>query len=169
MKSYKFSLRDIPKRKILDDYSKKIPTLNIDAVESCIILLRTASDISKIFDEHFSKHEISEGKFTILMLLYREKNYQASPLCLSKKAEVTKATMTGLIAGLEKQGFIEKIPNPCDQRSYLVKLNQKGITILENILPIHYKLIAELMAPLNNDQLQELTLLLNLLSKDFHR
>lgn len=166
MKNYKFSLRDMPKRRILDNYSKKIPTLNIDAVESCIILLRTASDISKIFDKHFYKYEISEGKFTILMLLYREKNYQASPILLSKKAEVTKATMTGLIVGLEKQGFIEKIPNPCDKRSYLVELSQKGIDMLEKILPIHYELIAKLMSPLNNKQLQEFTSLLNLLSKN---
>lgn len=71
-----------------------------------------------------------------------------------------------MIVGLEKQGFIKKIPNPCDKRSYLVQLSQEGIDMLEKILPIHYKLIAKLMSPLNNKQLQEFTSLLNLLSKD---
>ena len=148
------------------NYSSRFPGINIDAVEGCIALLRTASDISKILDEHFSKYDISEGKFTILMLLYRQSDYQLSPISLSKKAEVTKGTMTGLIAGLENQGFIEKIPNPCDQRGYLVRLSSKGLCILEEILPIHYTLIAKLMSGLEDGQLKELTSLLNLLSKN---
>ncbi|KEI99981.1 MarR family transcriptional regulator [Clostridium botulinum A2B3 87] len=166
MESFKFSLRDIPKREILNEYSSRFPGINVDAVESCIALLRTASDISKILDKHFSKYGISEGKFTILMLLYRQSDYQLSPISLSKKAEVTKGTMTGLIAGLENQGFIEKISNPCDKRGYLVRLSSKGLRILEEILPVHYTLIAKLMAGLEDGQLKELTTLLNLLSKN---
>lgn len=165
MKGFKFSLRDIPKREILNDYSSRFSGIDISAVEGCIALLRTASDISKILDEHFSKYGISEGKFTILMLLYRQSDYQLSPISLSKKAEVTKGTMTGLIVGLENQGFIEKIPNPCDQRSYLVRLSSKGLRILEEIFPVHYFLIAKLMSGLEDGQLKELTSLLNLLSK----
>jgi len=163
---FKFSLRDIPKRELLNEFSSRISEINVNAVESCIALLRTASDISKMLDEHFSKYGISEGKFTVLMLLYRQSDYQLSPISLSQKAEVTKGTMTGLIAGLEKQGFIEKIPNSCDQRSYLVRLSSKGLCMLEEILPIHYTLIAKLMSGLENDQLKELTSLLNFLSKN---
>lgn len=166
MENFKFSLRDIPQREILNDYSSRFPGINIDTVEGCIALLRTASDISKILDEHFSKYGISEGKFTILMLLYRQNDYQLSPISLSKKAEVTKGTMTGLIVGLENQDFIEKIPNPCDKRGYLVGLSSKGLHILEEILPIHYTLIAKLMSGLEHGQLKELTSLLNLLSNN---
>lgn len=166
MEGFKFSLRDIPKRELLYELSNRFLDINVDAVESCIALLRTASDISKILDEHFSKYGISEGKFTVLMLLYRQSDYQLSPISLSQKAEVTKGTMTGLIAGLENQGLIEKIPNPDDQRSYLVRLSSKGLCILEEILPIHYTLIAKLMSGLENDQLKELTYLLDLLLKN---
>ncbi|MBU3201138.1 MarR family transcriptional regulator [Clostridium estertheticum] len=168
MESFKFSLRDVPKREILKDYSSRFPGINIGAVESCISLLRTASDISKILDEHFSKYDISEGKFTILMLLYRQNDYQLSPISLSKKAEVTKGTMTKLIGGLKNQGFIEKIPNSCDKRGYLVRLSSKGLRILEEILPIHYTLIAKIMSGLEDAQLKELTSLLNLLPNNLY-
>lgn len=166
MKGFKFSLRDIPKREIFNEYSSRFPGINADAVETCITLLRTASDISKILDEHFFKYDISEGKFTILMLLYRQSDYQLTPISLSQKAEVTKGTMTGLITGLQNQGFIEKIPNPCDQRGYFVRLSSKGLCLLEEILPIHYTLIAKLMSGLEDGQLKELTSLLNFLSKN---
>lgn len=166
MEGFKFSLRDMPKRELLNEYSKRFPSINIDAVESCLALLRTASDISEVLNDHFSKHDISEGKFTILMLLYRQSDHQSSPIMLSKKAEVSKGTITGLLAGLENQDFIEKIPNPDDQRGYLVRLSSKGLSLLEEILPIHYTLIAKLMSGLEVDQLKKLTSLLNILSNN---
>ncbi|WP_455539683.1 MarR family winged helix-turn-helix transcriptional regulator [Terrisporobacter sp.] len=166
MEGFRFSLRDMPKRELLNEYSKKFPEINVYAVESCIALLRTASDISQKLDEYFSKYGISEGKFTVLMMLYKNSEHKLSPLALSKQAEVTKSTMTGLLSGLENQGFIEKIPNPSDQRSYLVYLTSKGIDMLEDILPIHYATINALMSGLENEQLKQLNSLLNLLSKN---
>ncbi|PKM89949.1 MAG: MarR family transcriptional regulator [Firmicutes bacterium HGW-Firmicutes-10] len=165
MEGFNLSLRDIPKREILNDYSSRFLDINISAVESCIALLKTATDISKILDGNFSKYSISEGKFTILMLLYRQSDHQLTPISLSKMAEVTKGTITGLISGLENQGFIEKIPNPSDQRGYLVHLSSKGLCFLEEILPVHYTLIAKLMTGLEEGQLKDLTTLLNFLSK----
>jgi DNA-binding MarR family transcriptional regulator len=76
--------------------------------------------------------------------------------------------MTKLIGGLKNQGFIEKIPNSCDKRGYLVRLSSKGLRILEEILPIHYTLIAKLMSGLEDGQLKELTSLLNLLSNNLY-
>ncbi|MCO1604446.1 MarR family winged helix-turn-helix transcriptional regulator [Desulfosporosinus nitroreducens] len=167
MEGFKFSLRDLPQREILNKYSKQFSGLNINAVESCIALLRTASQISEVYDKHFATYGISEGKFTILMLLYRQSDYQLSPVSLSIKAEVSKATMTGLISGLENQGLIEKAPNPNDRRGYLVRLRPKGLDLLERILPVHYSMTAKLMSSLDETQLKELTSLLNILTKNF--
>ncbi|AFM40042.1 transcriptional regulator [Desulfosporosinus acidiphilus SJ4] len=163
MEGFRFSLRDLPQRDILDKFSKRFPNLNKESVESCIALLRTASDISKLFESNFAKHGLSEGRFTILMLLYRQDNHLLSPASLSQKAEVTRATMTGLISGLETQGFIEKVPNPNDQRGYLVHLCQKGLDLLNEILPNHYMLNASIMSGLEQSQLNELMSLLNAL------
>lgn len=165
MDGFKFSLRDMPRQELLNEYAERIPSLKIKAVESCIALLRTVADVSKVLEDHFQEYEISEGKFTILMLLYRQSDYQLSPIELSKKAEVTKGTMTGLIAGLENQGLVEKQTNESDKRSYLVKLSSKGLKLLNDILPEHYKLIGEIMSVLDENQLKEMSSSLNLISK----
>jgi len=165
MDGFKFSLRDMPRQELLNEYAERIPSLKIKAVESCIALLRTVADVSKVLEDHFQEYEISEGKFTILMLLYRQSDYQLSPIELSKKAEVTKGTMTGLIAGLENQGLVEKQTNESDKRSYLVKLSSKGLKLLNDILPEHYKLIGEIMSVLDDNQLKEMSSSLNLISK----
>lgn len=163
MQGFRFSLRDTPQRYILDKYSSRFPSLKKEAVEGCIALLRTASDISKIFDNHYASHGLSEGRFTILMLLYRQDDHMLSPASLSKKADVTRATMTGLISGLETQGYIEKVLNPNDNRGYLVRLSQSGLDLLNKILPAHYMLTAAIMSGLEDSQLKELTTLLNVL------
>ena len=165
MDGFKFSLRDMPRQELLNEYAERIPSLKIKAVESCIALLRTVADVSKVLEDHFQEYEISEGKFTILMLLYRQSDYHLSPIELSKKAEVTKGTMTGLIAGLENQGLVEKQTNESDKRSYLVKLSSKGLKLLNDILPEHYKLIGEIMSVLDDNQLKEMSSSLNLISK----
>lgn len=165
MDGFMFSLRDMPRQELLNEYAERIPSLKIKAVESCIALLRTVADVSKVLEDHFQEYEISEGKFTILMLLYRQSDYQLSPIELSKKAEVTKGTMTGLIAGLENQGLVEKQTNESDKRSYLVKLSSKGLKLLNDILPEHYKLIGEIMSVLDDNQLKEMSSSLNLISK----
>ena len=165
MDGFKFSLRDMPRQELLIEYAERIPSLKMNAVESCIALLRTVADVSKVLEDYFQEHEISEGKFTILMLLYRQRDYQLSPIELSKKAEVTKGTMTGLIAGLENQGLVEKQTNDSDKRSYLVKLSSKGLKLLNDILPEHYKLISEIMSVLDDNQLKEMSSSLNLISK----
>ena len=165
MDGFKFSLRDMPRQELLNEYAERIPSLKIKAVESCIALLRTVADVSKVLEDQFQEYEISEGKFTILMLLYRQSDYQLSPIELSKKAEVTKGTMTGLIAGLENQGLVEKQTNESDKRSYLVKLSSKGLKLLNDILPEHYKLIGEIMSVLDDNQLKEMSSSLNLISK----
>ncbi len=165
MDRFKFSLRDMPRQELLSEYAERIPSLKIKSVENCIALLRTVADISKVLEDHFQEYEISEGKFTILMLLYRQKDYQLSPIELSKKAEVTKGTMTGLIAGLESQGLVEKLTNEKDKRSYLVKLSSKGTKILNDILPEHYKLIGDIMSALDDIQIETMSSSLNLISK----
>jgi len=50
----------------------------------------------------------------------------ATPLELARAFQVAKTTMTHTLAGLEKQGFVELLPNPGDKRSKQVWLTPAG-------------------------------------------
>lgn len=156
-----FSLKEIPQRELLSEYSSKIPELNILKLETFLNLIKTTNEINKLLNENFAKFDLSEGKFSIMMLLYRQKDYKLSPIELSRMAEVTKGTITGLINGLEKQGYIERVSNEKDQRSYYVSLSLQGVEILKELLPKHYLLINDIMSNYKEKELNQLISLIN--------
>ncbi|AET69177.1 transcriptional regulator [Desulfosporosinus orientis DSM 765] len=159
---FEFGLRDLPQKETLEEYSVHFPELQKEAVLAALALLRTAADLSKAFDLHFAAFGITEGRFIILMLLYRESDYTLDFTLLSEKAEITKSTLTGLIDGLEKQGYVERIPHPKDRRKQLLRLSSSGLKLLEEMLPKHYKKTGHLMVGLS---LSEQLDLINLLDK----
>ena len=54
-----------------------------------------------------------------------------TPLQLARAFQVPKTTMTHMIAGLEKLGFISLHANPSDARSKIVQATPHGITFLQ--------------------------------------
>ena len=47
---------------------------------------------------------------------------------LAAQAQVTKQTASLLVAALEREGLVERIPDPADRRARLIRLTQKGLT-----------------------------------------
>jgi DNA-binding MarR family transcriptional regulator len=83
-----------------------------------------------------------------------------TPAELADAAGVTRATMTGLVDTLERDGFVKREPDPADRRTISVRLTPKGEKFLGELLPGHFKLISELMAPLSESERKTLVRLL---------
>lgn len=47
---------------------------------------------------------------------------------LAEQAQVTKQTASLLVAALERQGLLERVPDPDDGRARLIRLTQRGLT-----------------------------------------
>ncbi len=52
---------------------------------------------------------------------------------LSKQLNMTSPTLTGIVDRLEKNGMVERSPNPQDRRSILISLTEKGLGIVPEI------------------------------------
>lgn len=48
---------------------------------------------------------------------------------LASKIGVTTGTLTITVDKLEKKGFVKRVPNPLDRRSYLIALTDKGYKV----------------------------------------
>jgi DNA-binding MarR family transcriptional regulator len=68
--------------------------------------------------------------------------------------------MTGLVDTLERDGYVKREPDPTDRRTISVILTAKGERFLSDFLPGHFKLIAGLMATLNESERKTLVRLL---------
>jgi DNA-binding MarR family transcriptional regulator len=94
------------------------------------------------------------------MALRRHPDGRATPAELAEHLAVTRATVTGLLDGLEEDGLVERSHRTDDRRSVSVTITKKGLGLIEKILPDHYARIAVLMKKLTRQEKKQLTVLL---------
>lgn len=155
-----FLLRDLPRYECLEERARRFPDLDAGAVEATLTLMRVGSDVLDGFASHYVRHGTSQGRFLVLMLLERQPEAPLLPSELADKMGVTRATITGLLDGLERDGLIERRIHAHDRRALTVHLTPKARGWLEAMLPDHYRRIADLMADLNPDERRQLIALL---------
>ncbi len=62
-------LKKLPKFETMRECAQRYPELDPTAVHTSLVLLRVASDLIAAMDGELAGHGISQGRFTILMLL----------------------------------------------------------------------------------------------------
>ena len=145
-------LRDLPKYETLLAYSKRYRNVNPAAVEAFLNLLRVASDVLDATEEYFGEHGTSQGRFTVLCLLNRNPDVPLCPADLADRAGVTRATMTGLLQGLEAEGLLKRTSSTDDKRMFFVELTPKAKRYLDTILPDWFRRVGELMDTLTDKE-----------------
>jgi DNA-binding MarR family transcriptional regulator len=157
-------LKDLPRYECLLEAARNFPDLDPSACEAYLNLLRAGDEAYRQSESFFNDHDISPGRFTVLMLLYdklRGEPLPQTPADLAEKAGVTRATITGLVDTLERDGLVTREHDSADRRMMLVHLTHKGHAALKEILPGHFKHMAALMAPLTEHERKTLVRLLN--------
>jgi DNA-binding MarR family transcriptional regulator len=103
-------------------------------------------------DQYFDSHGTSQGRFTVLCLLNRNPDVPLCPADLAQRSGVTRATMTGLLQGLESEGLIKRTSSQDDKRMFFVELTPKAKRYLDNILPDWFRRVNELMTGLSDKE-----------------
>lgn len=123
--------------------------------------MRVATDLSIALDECLSRHGLLQGRWWVLILLMREENLISTPSALAEKAGVTRATMTGLIDGLERDGLVERLLDSQDRRSVSIRLTTAGQVKLDQVMPDYYGRLRNCMADLDESRREQLHLILD--------
>lgn len=161
-------LKDLPRYECLLECAKRYPDMDPDAASVFMHLLRTADELFEVKSDFMRRHNISNGRFTVLILLSAagsmdgnaEANPPRSPADLAEMAGVTRATMTGLIDTLEKDGLVRREADPADRRAMLVHLTEAGLNFARDILPGYFSRVTAIMAPLGAAEKKNLLQLL---------
>ncbi|HEV7305987.1 MarR family transcriptional regulator [Ensifer sp.] len=124
-------------------------------MRACFELLSLSGAIDRDCAARLAPHRLSEGKFVILFLLSDQPEGLA-PHELADRAGVTRATITGLIDGLERDGFVERRSDRNDRRKLAVLLTASGRKIADSLLLEHSAWIASLFAGFTADEHQTL-------------
>jgi DNA-binding MarR family transcriptional regulator len=156
-------LKDLPRYDCLIQAAERCPTLQPSACDAFLNLLRTGDDVFAVVTRFLARHDISHGRFTVLMLLGQEcspAQFPATPATLAERAGVTRATMTGIIDTLEKDGLVSREPDPKDRRAIHVVLTGEGRAVLEAMLPDYFQFVSDILQPLSETERKQLVRLL---------
>lgn len=83
-----------------------------------------------------------------------------APSAMADRAGVTRGTITGLLDGLERDGFVRRAPDPEDRRALLVHLTEAGKGRVQTLLGEHAQWIDGLFASFSAAERRQLSRLL---------
>jgi MarR family transcriptional repressor of emrRAB len=136
---------------------------DIDALEAIANLKYIAKSLGANFNEELSSHKLSEGKLICLICILIEdiqEQEALSPSDLADRVGVTRATITGLIDGMERDGYIERRRASRDRRAITLHLSEGGRNVLKELLPSYSRMVAAILEPLTTEEKRQLVHLL---------
>lgn len=146
----------MPDKAILEKFASRYPEVDINAVMQFLHLLGVASELSVGLDNFLRRYDLLQGRWWVLILLMREDSFISSPSKLAEQSGVSRATMTGLLDGLAREGLIQRIVDEKDKRQTQIKLTKKGQQKLDEVMPDYYQRLGQLMSVIDKEQGQVL-------------
>jgi DNA-binding MarR family transcriptional regulator len=152
----------IPKFERLRRLAERNPELGLDLpiLEAYVMMIALASEVMGAAGTSLARHGLGEGRFSVLALLLEN---QPEPMSHSELAEiycVTKGSITGLVDGLEHDGYVKREDSGADRRVRSISLTPVGRQLVEQVLPDHFRRIVGLMAGLSPSECKTLVTLL---------
>ncbi|MEN3930313.1 MarR family transcriptional regulator [Microvirga sp. W0021] len=131
-----------------------------DNIRLCFEVLSLASAIDRDCATRLSKYDLSEGRFIVLFLLQKSKN-GLQPFEIAEQAGVTRATVTGLLDGLEKMSLITRTHAGHDRRMVTIHLTPEGWMLANRLFDEHTSWISNLLSSFDEEEKALLSQLLH--------
>jgi DNA-binding MarR family transcriptional regulator len=144
-------------------YRAELPGTDADAIEVFLALLRSVRVHRTAVQRQIETLGLDVGmtgaRYTLLMTLYFSRENLLAQNALSKELNVSRTNITNLIDGLERDGLVERIPNPTDRRVSYARLTQAGYDLCVKLMPVMTTLMQSATRGFNEEeriQLKEL-------------
>ncbi len=133
-----FIFGDLASDILLKEMQHELTENDISGAETWLYLLKTANDMYTSMGRYLAKFNFSQAKLFLLMILYTNQQLREEELTPSELAErtnVTRGTITGLLDGLEREGYVQRRNHPHDRRKLTIYLTEDGRNLLLSIFP----------------------------------
>ena len=127
-----------PKGEVLRKVAERYADVDAEALEIIIRIKQLAVGDECAFQAGLEPYGLSEGRFFVLCCLFSEEivgHKAPSPSEIAEQLGVTRATVTGLLDGLERDGFLERHHDCKDRRALTIHLTEKGRGVMDRFIP----------------------------------
>jgi DNA-binding MarR family transcriptional regulator len=113
--------------------------------ETLLSLVRTSTLMQKLSNRFFSRFDLTDVQFNILMILKDHGDEGLSQQELSEHLVVTKSNVVGLVDRLEKAGYVKRTSHPSDRRFNQIVLAPKGARLEQRVEQSYFKEVDRMM------------------------
>jgi DNA-binding MarR family transcriptional regulator len=124
--------------------------------EALLSLVRTSTLMQKLSNRFFSKFQLTDVQFNILMILKEFGDEGLSQQELSEHLVVGKSNVVGLVDRLEKAGYVRRTSHPSDRRFNQIVLAPKGSKVEQRIEKHYFREVDRMINVLSDDEKQAL-------------
>lgn len=128
------------------------------ALHGLVIFRRASNAISRQEVQTIKKHNLTVAQFGVMEALYNKGNLRIQDLI--DKLLSTSGNMTVVIRNMIRDGYIFKVADEKDKRSYLIGLTPLGRETIEKILPEHYDNMGKIFSVLSLKDQEDLAQIL---------
>ena len=121
---------------ILAQWQRERPDLDPAPMRLFGLLARAQLLTTPYFNSILAEWDISRGTFDVMAALRRAgPPYSLTPKQLSESLMLSGAGMTSRLDRLEALHLIARLPEPSDRRSLKIQLTQRGVRLIDEIIP----------------------------------
>jgi DNA-binding MarR family transcriptional regulator len=149
---------------VISQWRRERPDLDPSSKEVTGRIMRLASRFGAAYSRVFAELGLPEGAYGTLVALRRAgPPYELTPSELARSRMMTSGGMTAALDRLERAGLLSRSPNPSDRRGTLIKLTDRGRTLVDRAMEAHAQAEHELLAALGERERRRLGELLRTL------
>lgn len=152
----------MPKFEDLLTLSGRFPIIgqNAAALKAYLGLMETALAVEAMTDRNLGRFGLGQARFSLLGKLWHNMPEPMTPTELSEACGVSKGVITGLLDGLERDGYLSRGGRGKDRRVTPITISEKGRELVEGIVPEYLRWISGLVEALDPREQAELARLL---------
>lgn len=135
-----------------DDFYEQTPDARILATEAVMNTVETADALLERIGRLLRPLKVSAAGGLVLAIL--RDHGPLPPSELGERLIVTRATVTGLVDSLERNGFAERSPNPADRRSLLVSITPAGREVAQQVRTLIHRHEMRWLSSFTDDELR---------------
>ncbi len=157
-----FCPRDLPSFAEIRELTKDILGVEPTAIFTAMRTLEVADALAAAVEFNL-RHQfgLSVGRFSLVTILHRYSESELTPSDLAQRAGVTRATVTGLLDGLEEDGLVERKAHSTDRRRVALQLTAAGKAFIARLIPAYAPRLSALASGLSEKERRQFLRLLD--------
>ena len=157
-----FCPRDLPSFAEIRELTKDILGVEPTAIFTAMRTLEVADALAAAVESNL-RHQfgLSVGRFSLVTILHRYSESELTPSDLAQRAGVTRATVTGLLDGLEEDGLVERKAHSTDRRRVALQLTAAGKAFIARLIPAYAPRLSALASGLSEKERRQFLRLLD--------